>query len=55
MKPHANRPSTQALVRDRLRSVGMEVLAEGDIDGTTIDQNKLIDQHYYAIGELVSA
>ena len=50
IKPHANLPATQALVQRRLVEVGLEITAEGDIDGKTIDEKKLIDQHYYAIG-----
>ncbi|GKZ01095.1 hypothetical protein MPSEU_001061100 [Mayamaea pseudoterrestris] len=49
IKPHANLPATQALVKNRLLEVGLSVTAEGDIDGATIDEKKLIDQHYYAI------
>jgi hypothetical protein len=51
VKPHANLPSTQRLVKDRLTEVGLAITAEGDIDGATIDEKKLIDQHYYAIGK----
>ena len=50
VKPHANTASTQALVREKLLQAGIEILSEKDIDGATIDQKKLIDQHYYAIG-----
>ena len=51
VKPHANLPATQTLVKKRLSEVGLVITAEGDIDGATIDKNKLIDQHYYAIGK----
>jgi hypothetical protein len=50
VKPHANLPATQALVKRKLVEVGLNIAAEGDIDGATIDKKKLIDQHYYAIG-----
>jgi hypothetical protein len=50
IKPHANTILTQKLVRDKLLSSGCTILSESDIDGPTIDKNKLIDQHYYAIG-----
>jgi len=50
VKPHANTPAVQKLVREKLIAAGCTVLAETDIDGPTIDKQKLIDQHYYAIG-----
>jgi len=37
------------MVREKLLSSGLEILSESDIDGNTIDEKKLIDQHYYAI------
>mmetsp|Transcript_15661 Transcript_15661/g.30650 ORF Transcript_15661/g.30650 Transcript_15661/m.30650 type:complete len:344 (+) Transcript_15661:105-1136(+) len=49
VKPHANTPSTQKMVRDKLVASGVEIISESDIDGKTIDEKKLIDQHYYAI------
>jgi hypothetical protein len=49
VKPHANTPATQALVKEKLMDAGITILSETDIDGTTIDEKKLIDQHYYAI------
>jgi len=49
VKPHANTPLVQKLVRDELEEAGVSVLQEIDIDGQTIDDKKLIDQHYYAI------
>lgn len=49
VKPHANTPATQALVKEKLEGAGIEILSEHDISGSTIDENKLIDQHYYAI------
>lgn len=50
VKPHANTPATQKLVREKLVASGCTVLTEIDIDGNTIDKQQLIDQHYYAIG-----
>ena len=50
VKPHANTPAVQKLVRDKLVAAGCTILSEADIDGKTIDKDKLIDQHYYAIG-----
>ena len=52
VKPHANTPQVQALVREKLVAAGCTILSEMDIDGKTIDEQKLIDQHYYAIGTL---
>lgn len=49
VKPHANTEKTKELVRDKLKEAGIEILSEKSIDGPTIDKNKLIDQHYYAI------
>jgi len=37
------------MVREKLTGKGIEILSESDIDGNTIDEKKLIDQHYYAI------
>jgi len=50
VKPHANTPAVQKLVREKLVAAGCTILSEKDIDGKTIDEQKLIDQHYYAIG-----
>lgn len=49
VKPHANTDATQKMVRETLLSKGIEILSESDILGQTIDEKKLIDQHYYAI------
>jgi hypothetical protein len=49
VKPHANTAATQDMVRQKLVEAGIEILSERDIDGGTIDEKKLIDQHYYAI------
>jgi len=50
VKPHANTPAVQSLVRRKLQGSGITIKSEHDIDGPTIDEKKLIDQHYYAIG-----
>ena len=50
VKPHANTASVQDLVRNTLKSKGVTILSEVGISGETIDEKKLIDQHYYAIG-----
>lgn len=49
VKPHANTPATQKLVREKLKGAGISILSEDDISGSVIDEKKLIDQHYYAI------
>ena len=50
VKPHANTAATQELVRNKLTESDIKIVSEIDIKGTTIDEKKLIDQHYYAIG-----
>jgi hypothetical protein len=49
VKPHANTEATQNLVRNKLTQAGIAILSECDVSGETIDEKKLIDQHYYAI------
>mmetsp|Transcript_2625 Transcript_2625/g.4766 ORF Transcript_2625/g.4766 Transcript_2625/m.4766 type:complete len:134 (+) Transcript_2625:537-938(+) len=49
VKPHADIPKVQDKVREMLLDKKIEILSEGDISGSTIDEKKLIDQHYYAI------
>jgi nucleoside diphosphate kinase len=49
IKPHANTEATRSLVRSKLSAAGLSILSECEIDGPTIDREKLIDQHYYAI------
>jgi hypothetical protein len=51
VKPHANTVKVQDLVRKTLQSKGVTILSEVPITGEVIDKNKLIDQHYYAIGK----
>lgn len=48
IKPHANTPKTQALVKEALTKAGITILSESEISGETIDKDKLIDQHYFA-------
>jgi hypothetical protein len=55
VKPHANTVMTQQLVREKLIQSGIAILSERDIDGKTIDEKKLIDQHYYAIGTFLES
>ena len=49
VKPHANTNATQQLVREKLIEAGITIVSESEADGKTIDEKKLIDQHYYAI------
>jgi len=49
IKPHACTSGTESLVQANLLSHHIEILTEGEITGHTIDQKKLIDQHYYSI------
>lgn len=49
VKPHANTEAVRKLVRDKLVESDITVLSEEDIEGSVIDEKKLIDQHYYAI------
>merc|ERR1719443_2706072 len=37
------------MVREGLQAKGLKVLSEGDLSSETIDEKKLIDQHYYSI------
>lgn len=53
VKPHANTKAVQDLVRTKLIEAGCTILKEISIDGKTIDEQKLIDQHYYAIGTYI--
>lgn len=50
IKPHANTSETQKLVKNVLAKKNIKVLAEGELTAEKIDSDKLIDQHYYAIG-----
>jgi hypothetical protein len=50
VKPHANTVAVQNLVRSKLVESGISILSEAEIPASEIDQKKLIDQHYYAIG-----
>lgn len=49
VKPHAVNGKTNAMVREGLEAKGIKVLSEGDLTSKEIDEQKLIDQHYYAI------
>lgn len=49
IKPHANTQATQDLVIDKLNSANIRILTQVDIGGKEIDEQGLIDQHYYSI------
>lgn len=49
VKPHAVTDKVKSLVKAGLQARGLTILAEGSLSGKTIDEKKLIDQHYYAI------
>eukprot|EP00545_Synedropsis_sp_CCMP1620_P011890 CAMPEP_0119004042 /NCGR_PEP_ID=MMETSP1176-20130426/915_1 /TAXON_ID=265551 /ORGANISM="Synedropsis recta cf, Strain CCMP1620" /LENGTH=348 /DNA_ID=CAMNT_0006955703 /DNA_START=8 /DNA_END=1054 /DNA_ORIENTATION=+ len=49
VKPHANTLATQQMVKEKFTGAGIAILSEHEIDSETIDKDKLIDQHYYAI------
>ena len=49
IKPHANTPATQALVKETLTNAGITIVSEVEIKAEQIDKKKLIDKHYYAI------
>jgi nucleoside diphosphate kinase len=55
IKPQANTPATVELVRSMLEKAGCTIVEEGSIDGSVIDERRLIDQHYYAIASKVFA
>lgn len=49
IKPHAVTEATKDLVKNTLESKGITILTEGSIASEKIDEELLIDQHYYAI------
>jgi len=49
IKPHAVTDKVKALAKSGLEAKGIKILAEGSLSGATIDEKKLIDNHYYAI------
>ncbi len=54
IKPHAVTPKTQELVKATFAKEGITVYKEGDLDAKAIEQDKLIDNHYYAIANKAS-
>ena len=49
IKPHAMTEKVKELAKTGLQKHGIKILKEGSLKAETIDQKKLIDQHYYAI------
>merc|ERR1711990_1174199 len=49
IKPHAVTDKVKALVKEGLEARGIKITSEGSLSSETIDEKKLIDQHYYAI------
>jgi len=49
IKPQANTPKVEELVKTKFSSVGITILKEGEITGPVIDAKQYIDNHYYAI------
>merc|ERR1719259_1129553 len=49
IKPHAVTEKVKDLAKAGLEAKGIKILGEGSLSGETIDEKKLIDQHYYAI------
>lgn len=49
IKPHAATDKVKALVKGSLESKGFKIVADGSLPGETIDEKKLIDNHYYSI------
>ena len=54
IKPHAVTDKAKALVAGKFAGAGIKITKEGSLDGTTIEKNKLIDNHYYAIANKAS-
>ena len=46
--------AAKKLVSSRFADVGITVSSEGTLDAATIEKNKLIDNHYYAIANKAS-
>jgi hypothetical protein len=49
IKPHANTAASQRLVKEAFEKHHIHVQKEGELTAEKIDENMLIDQHYYAI------
>jgi len=49
LKPHANTPAAQKVVKQNFAKRGIHIQKEGELTAEKIDEDMLIDQHYYAI------
>jgi len=54
IKPHAVTPAAVEAVKAAFAEKGITITGEGVLDGPTIDEKKLIDNHYYAIANKAS-
>ncbi|KAL1528534.1 hypothetical protein AB1Y20_009877 [Prymnesium parvum] len=54
LKPHAVTEAAKKLVSSHFAEVGISVYAEGALQSKTIEEEKLIDNHYYAIANKAS-
>ena len=54
LKPHAVTGKAKALVADKFKAAGISIYKEGSLDAARIEQDKLIDNHYYAIANKAS-
>jgi len=54
IKPHAVNQAVKDMVTARLGELDFKILAEGALDNKTIEDKKLIDNHYYAIANKAS-
>jgi len=54
LKPHAVTDAAQKLVAGRFTEAGVSVYQQGSLDSKIIEQDKLIDNHYYAIANKAS-
>jgi len=54
IKPHAVTEPAKKLAKESFAKAGITVYKEGELSGTVIEQNKLIDNHYYAIANKAS-
>jgi len=54
IKPHAVTDQVKKLVTERFKNLGFSITKEGVLDAATIEEKKLIDNHYYAIANKAS-
>lgn len=54
VKPHAVKDTVIDLVKAKFKEVGIEINSDGKLDNKKIEEEKLIDNHYYAIANKAS-